>query len=110
MRSTRNLTDEMMQALARRNGVMGLCFYGEFIDEYKPTLACFVEHVLHALSIMGENHVGIGGDFDGVQPGAFMAIPHPGRMHELWEALDKAGVRLNVMKKIAHENFLRLMR
>jgi membrane dipeptidase len=106
---TRNLTNDMMRALAKRNGVMGLCFYGNFIDENKPTLNRFIEHVLHALSIMGENHVGIGTDFDGVEPGVFMAIPHPGRMNELWEALDKVGINLKIMKKIAHENFLQLM-
>lgn len=108
-RHTRNLTDDMMRALANRNGVMGHCFYGVFIDEHKPSLSRFVEHVLHSLSIMGENHVGIGADFDGVEPDAFMAIPHPGKMNELWESLDKAGVNSKVMSKIAHENFLRLI-
>lgn len=106
---TRNLTDDMMKALAERNGVMGLCFYGNFICEQKPSLSRFVDHVLHALSIMGENHVGIGTDFDGVEPKAFMAIPHPGRMNELWEAFDKAGISLKTMSKIAHKNFLRLI-
>lgn len=106
---TRNLTDNMMKSLAKRNGVMGLCFYGKFIDEFKPTLHRFLNHILHALSIMGEDHVGIGTDFDGVEPGTFMAIQHPGRMNELWETLDKVGVTAKVMAKIAHGNFLRLM-
>ena len=106
---TRNLTDAMMTALAEHNGVMGLCFYGPYISEHKPSLKLFVEHVLHALSVMGPDHVGIGSDFDGVQPGAFMAIPHPGHINDLWEALDKAGVNQKTLKKIAHENFLRLM-
>jgi len=58
---------------------------------------------------MDKNKLGIGTDFDGVQPEAFMAIPHPGKMNELWENLDKAGVNSKVMSKIAHENFLRLI-
>lgn len=106
---TRNLTDEMMQALAARDGVMGLCFYGNIIDKKHPSLQRFVEHVLHALTIIGENHVGIGTDFDGVEPDAFMAIPHSGRMNDLWEALDKAGVKYSTVCKIAHENFLRIL-
>lgn len=105
---TRNLTNEMMKSLAARNGVMGLCFYGNFIDKKRPSLQRFVEHVLHALTIMGEDHVGIGSDFDGVEPDAFMAIPHPGRTDDLWEALDKAGVKSAIICKIAHKNFLRL--
>ena len=105
----RNLTDEMMKALAEHGGVMGLIFYGEFIDEHKPSLQRYVDHILHALSIMGLNHVGIGTDYDGVPPGAFMAIPNPARMNDLWEALDKAGVDHKTMRKIAHENFLGLL-
>lgn len=108
-RHTRNLTDEMMRALAKRGGVLGLCFYGVFIDEEKPSLHRFIEHVLHALDIMGPDHIGIGGDFDGVEPGAFMAIPHPGQINKLWEGLEKAGINNTVMNKIAHENFLRLL-
>jgi membrane dipeptidase len=105
----RNLTDEMMQALAKRDGVMGLVFYGKFIDENKPSLERFVQHILHALEIMGPDHVGIGSDFDGVEPGAFMAISHPEKINDLWEALDKAGINAEIMRKIAHENFLRLI-
>lgn len=106
---TRNLTNEMMRALAQRGGVMGLCFYGNFIDKNKPSLLRYVDHILHALSIMGPNKVGIGTDYDGVPPDAFMAIPHPARMQDLWEALDKAGVDQETMQKIAHENFLNLI-
>lgn len=98
----------MMKALAARGGVMGLCFYGSFIDKKHPSLQRFVEHILHALTIMGEDHIGIGSDFDGVQLDAFMAILHPGRMNDLWEALDKVGVKHSTLCKIAHGNFLRI--
>jgi membrane dipeptidase len=106
---TRNLTDEMMQSLAGAGGVMGLCYFGEFIDEKDPSLEKYVGHILHALDVMGEDHVGIGSDFDGVQPGAFMAVEHPGRTGELILALADAGIKKAVIKKIAHENFLRLL-
>ncbi len=106
---TRNLTDEMMKALADAGGVMGLCFFGEFIDPKNPSLEKFIEHVLHALDIMGTDHVGIGSDYDGVGPDAFMAIAHPGLMNNLWVALEKAGIDKKTMAKIAHENFLRLL-
>jgi membrane dipeptidase len=105
----RNLTDTMMEALAGQGGVMGLCFYGEFIDQSNPSLERYVQHVLHAIDIMGSDHVGIGSDYDGVPPGAFMAIPHPGRMNDLWLALEEDGVDEPTMRKIAHENFLRLL-
>lgn len=106
---TRNLTDAMMEALADAGGVMGLCFFGEFIDEHAPALGRYVDHLLHALDVMGQDHVGIGSDYDGVPPDAFMAIPHPGRMAELWAGLRDAGVPGSTLQKIAHENFLRLL-
>jgi len=106
---TRNLTDAMMESLADHGGVMGICFYGEFIDEHAPSLGRCVDHVLHALDVMGPDHVGIGSDYDGVPPGANMAVPHPGRMDDLWTALRDAGVPGATLQKIAHENFLRLL-
>ena len=77
---TRNLTDEMMRALAERGGVLGLCFYGPFVDTNEPTMERFVEHVTHALELMGEGGVGIGTDFDGVSEGAAMIVREPSRM------------------------------
>lgn len=106
---TRNLTDAMMEALAGSGGVMGICFFGEFIDEHAPSLERYVDHVLHALDVMGPDHVGIGSDYDGVPPGSFMAVPHPGRMGDLWTALRDAGIPAPTLRKIAHENFLRLL-
>ena len=58
---------------------------------------------------MGPDHVGIGTDYDGVEPDSFMAVPNPARMNDLWEALDKVGVNQKTMQKIAHGNFLRLL-
>jgi len=106
---TRNLTDDMLRALAERGGVIGVCFYGPFIDSEAPTLERYVDHVMHALELTGEDGVGIGTDFDGVPEGAFMAVPEPSRMGDLWEALDRRGVSREAMVKIAHENFLRLL-
>ncbi len=106
---TRNLTDEVMVALADAGGVMGLCFFGEFIDEHAPALGRYVDHLLHALDVMGPDHVGIGSDYEGVPPDAFMAIPHLEKMEDLWTALQDAGVPASTLQKIAHENFLRLL-
>jgi len=58
---------------------------------------------------MGPDHVGIGTDYDGVEPGSFMAIPDPAHMNDLWEALDKEGIDQKTMQKIAHGNFIGLL-
>lgn len=106
---SRNLTDQMLTALARKGGVIGPCFYGKFIHETDQTLDRYVAHILHALEIMGPDGVGIGTDYDGVGEGAVMVIKDPSHMSELWEALDKRGVKAATLRKIAHDNFLRML-
>ena len=106
---SRLLTDEMMRALAERGGVMGIAFYPGFIDREEPTLERLADHVLHALDVMGPDHVGIGSDFDGL-PMWSEAIPADvSRIDDLFQVLDRRGVDRGTLAKIAGENFLRLL-
>ena len=103
---SRGLTDEMMKALAAKGGVMGIAFYRQFIDPDEPTLGRLCDHFLHALEVMGPEHVGIGSDFDGV-PRHLRTIPEdPTGVTELLEALSARGVDDATLAGIARENFL----
>ena len=55
--------DEEMKALADKGGVMGI-YMLPFLtpDSRQPTLADYMQHMVHALKICGEDHVGIGTD------------------------------------------------
>lgn len=59
----RNKRDEEMKALAGKGGVMGI-YMLPFLtpDDRQPMLADFMQHMLHALKVCGEDHVGIGTD------------------------------------------------
>ncbi|HWG11142.1 MAG TPA: membrane dipeptidase [Rhodanobacteraceae bacterium] len=59
----RNKRDEEMRALADKGGVMGI-YMLPFLtpDDRQPMLADYMQHMLHALKICGEDHVGIGTD------------------------------------------------
>jgi membrane dipeptidase len=59
----RNKRDEEMRALADRGGVMGI-YMLPFLtpDDKQPMLADYMHHMLHALKVCGEDHVGIGTD------------------------------------------------
>lgn len=106
---SRGLTDEMMRALATRGGVMGIAFYRQFIDEKDPSLERLCDHFLHALEVMGPQHVGIGSDFDGT-PGQWRPIPEDAAaVPVLFEALAKRGVDEATLRGIAYDNFLRLV-
>jgi membrane dipeptidase len=59
----RNLTDEQLRALADRGGVLGLMLHPLVIDSEEPTIGRAVDHLEHAVDLMGVDHVGLGGDF-----------------------------------------------
>lgn len=62
----RNLTDDQMRALARRGGIMQVNFYHGFLrSEGEATVIDALQHLRHAIDIMGIDHVGLGSDFDG---------------------------------------------
>jgi membrane dipeptidase len=58
----RCMTDDMMRAIARRGGVIGMTCYGYFLTEGRATLDTFLDHVDHAVRTAGVEHVGIGLD------------------------------------------------
>jgi membrane dipeptidase len=59
----RNLTDDRLRAIAASGGVVGINVLSLFIDENVHTVARVVDHIEHAASIIGVDHVGLGPDF-----------------------------------------------
>jgi membrane dipeptidase len=59
----RNKRDEELRALADKGGVIGI-YMMPFLCEStrQPTLDDYMRHMVHALSVCGEDHVGIGTD------------------------------------------------
>ncbi|MDR0359907.1 MAG: dipeptidase [bacterium] len=66
----RNLTDKQLRALAGKGGVVGINFFVCFIrpdgarDPDTP-LEQVLAHIDHVVNVVGDEHVGIGTDFDG---------------------------------------------
>lgn len=64
--SPRNLTDDQLKALARKDGVCQITLYPGFLrTEGEASILDAMEHLDHAIRIMGVEHVGLGSDFDG---------------------------------------------
>ena len=63
----RNLTDDQMRALAKKGGVAHITLYHGFLQKDTPeaTILDAINHLEHAIQVMGIDHVGIGTDFDG---------------------------------------------
>ena len=70
----RNLTDDMLRALADVDGYVGINFYPYFLTDSNTDESCplpgvkeIVDHIDHAVEICGISHVGIGSDYDGIE-------------------------------------------
>ena len=66
IRATR--TDEQLRALADKGGVVGIYDLPYLTaSPRQPTVADYLDHMTHALTVCGEDHVGIGSD-QAIQP------------------------------------------
>ena len=127
----RNMTDEMIAAVAKKGGVVQINFGCEFLSQVSATsspwsnpamkgkkkrsevtpatLADAVAQIEHAVSVAGEDAVGIGSDFDGVEcvPTGLSDVAH---FPALTRALLERGHSAARIRKIYGENLLRVMR
>ena len=124
----RNLTDEMIEAIAASGGLVGVVAVAGYIADSEPTVARWADHVNHIVELAGIDHVGVGCDFydDIMAMGASQEIPawNPGGgLGQLsfagmrtWEDLPglttelvRRGYTEADLRKIYHENFSRVM-
>jgi membrane dipeptidase len=117
----RDMTDEMIVALAKKGGVVHINFECSFLtqearDAYvakKPqppaTLDDVVKHIDHVVKIAGIDAVGIGSDFDGVDcvPSGLEDVS---KFPKLTRALLEKGYKAEDIRKIYGGNTLRVMR
>ncbi|HEV8482794.1 MAG TPA: dipeptidase [Blastocatellia bacterium] len=143
----RNMTDEMIKALAAKGGVIQINYLDQFIDDNlfqysnksralmseliqkypgrenadkrreevakqfgPPPRASWeriIDHIDHAVKLVGVDHVGLGSDFDGgSMPAGMEDVTH---LPQITEALLRKGYREADLRKILGENTLRLL-
>ena len=59
----RNLTDEVIRAIADRGGIIGAVAVPSFIAAEGATIGKWVDHIEHFVGTAGIDHVGVGADF-----------------------------------------------
>ncbi len=151
----RNLTDDMLRALAQNGGVLGVAYYAAMLDDdyrsrlpqlreigrrrgavrkqfaddkqrlseelWKLTkaevekigrlpLAGLVDHIEHAATVAGIDHVGIGCDYDSVGLKVPEGLDDIGETPNLVGALKDRGFSADDIDKIMGGNALRVMR
>ena len=111
-RCVRNLTDDMLRALAERGGCTGLNFCPDFLQEVPEgvqnpgTIETVVAHAKYITNIAGIEILGLGSDFDGIEGHA--ELKGVQSMELLWDALHKGGFTESQIDKIFYQNVLRV--
>lgn len=109
----RNLTDEMIRALAERGGVIGINFYAAFLNEEKAEAAAgghsrisdMIRHIRHIRNVGGIECIALGSDFDGID--GILELDSPAALFRLEEALYLAGFTESEAERIFWRNALR---
>lgn len=107
----RNMSDDMIKELAKRNGVMGINFCGDFLKPSKEggmrsCIEDMIKHILYIKNLVGIDHVGLGTDFDGISQD--LEIADASMMPLLQQALLVAGLTTEEIEKIFYKNVLRV--
>jgi membrane dipeptidase len=106
----RNMTDEMIVALAKKGGVVQINFSCGFLKVgSRPAVADVVAHIDHVKQIAGIGAVGIGSDFDGIGC-APEGLDEVSKFPNLTRALLEKGYTAEDIRKIYGGNLLRVMR
>lgn len=105
----RNMTDEMINALAERGGVIGMNFAPGFVHPIHATVQGVVDHIDYIVGLVGPKHVGLGSDFDGI-PYTPEGLEDVTKMPNITKELVKRGYSEEDIKKILGENHLRLFK
>lgn len=108
----RNLTDDMIKALANAGGVSGINFAPGFLnserDNHISSINKIVEHIIHFIKIGGIECVGIGSDFDGID--GELEVTNASKMPLIFDALAKEGFKASEIDKVAYGNVERIIK
>ena len=106
---TRNMTDEMIRALADKGGVMGINFCGDFLNpDGSSRVSDMVRHMRHIRDVGGIGCIGLGTDFDGID--GELEISGAEKMQLLAREMEREGFSIGEIEAVFHGNVLNLYR
>lgn len=117
----RNVPDQVLRRLPENGGLVMVTFVPSFVSDAvrtwegpsesapRATLADVADHIEHIRNVAGIDHVGIGGDFDGISS-VVQGLEDVSTYPALLEELSRRGWSEEDLRKLAGENALRVMR
>ena len=123
----RNVPDNVLQLTAKNGGVVMVTFVPGFISQAvadfdakpeaerkgqeppKATIAQVADHIDHIRKVAGIDHIGLGGDFDGITQ-VVVGLEDVSKYPDLTAELIRRGYKDEDIKKILGLNVLRVMK
>jgi membrane dipeptidase len=111
--STRNLTDGQLEAVKESRGMVGLNFSVNNLradghNDRDTPIETMIHQIDYLVEHLGIDGVGLGSDFDGTQ--VPNAIGDVAGLPALISALSEHGYDDAALRKLAHQNWLRVLR
>lgn len=107
----RNMSDDMLRALADNGGVIQIntvIAYIDPVERERTPLSVFIDHIAHAVEVAGPDHVGIGLDYGYTAP-APEGLEDISMLESVTYELLRRGFDEETVRKIMGENTLRVM-
>ena len=107
----RNLGDDQIKALAKKEGLIGINFYSDFLknNNKKVESKDVIEHIRYIKDLVGIDYIGLGTDFDGI-PTPPDDLSDISKIPRLVEELKKANFTRDEIEKITRENWLNIIK
>jgi membrane dipeptidase len=111
--TTRNLTNRQLDAIRDSDGMVGVNFAVAFLrddgrEEEDTPIETIVRHINYLVERIGIERVGFGSDFDGAKMP--QELGDASGLPKLLAALNESGYNDAALQKLAHENWLRVLR
>ena len=114
----RNLTDEQIRAIGKRQGFIGVNIHKNFVslDENLQTIDVFINHIGHMVDLIGIDHIGFGFDFceylDEYQEEStnIVGLENVSDIGKILDSLKNRGYSKEDIEKISYKNFQRVIK
>ena len=101
--TTRNLPDDLVRAIARKGGLIGIGYWADVVCGKTPT--AIAETIKAAIALVGEDHVSLGSDYDGSVDAPFDTA----HLAALTQALLDQGLTEAQIAKVMGGNMMRYL-
>jgi membrane dipeptidase len=108
----RNLKDNQIKAIAENGGVIGICFYSDFLNSNKKaSVTDIVEHIKYIRKLVGINYIGLGSDFDGMEiQKTANGVDNISRINNITKELKLQGFKNEEIDKIMWNNWSKVFK